>query len=244
MDGSSNDFVEVVRRVLSTRTVAGAAKFFPTVLLERPNGIKSWSSLGTGTSADWALAYYTYQGFMGERTRMNLFGYPGLLRDLSSPPPWVEVEPEDVDGDVEKERAAELRPLVEHAVEYTVDALVSAYRSELDSKAFWMKHNFGQASSPDVLKSSLDSFRELVAFAKVLGLDAYYAIFEAVFSFDEFTIAEGTPDLLIWLPHSDSPCWFFSEVKAPGDSLRQSQKAWLRQHWDLVRGHYLITMLE
>lgn len=244
MDGNSKDFVELVCRSLAMASAKGAVKSLATLSLQRPDGIESWSSTGMGTSADWALRYYTLHGFSGDRTRMNLLGYPGLLRDLSSPPPWITVEPEDCDGDVSEDRASELRPLVEHAQESTVDALVSCYGSELESEAFWMKHNFGRAMSAEAIKSRLDSFRERIVLAKVLGSDAYYAIFDAVFSFDEFTIAEGTPDLLVWLPEPDRSCWFFSEVKAPGDSLRSSQKGWLHHHWELVCGHYVITMLE
>jgi hypothetical protein len=65
-----------------------------------------------------------------------------------------------------------------------------------------------------------------------------------VFDFDELTPAAGVPDLLVWLPKSDPALWFFSEVKGPGDSLRSTQKEWLYQHWEVVAGHFLLTILD
>jgi VRR-NUC domain len=102
--------------------------------------------------------------------------------------------------------------------------------------------------SPDarsaIKEFQLNSFRELVVLAKTLGVETFKNVLEAVFPFDEFTVATGTPDLLIWWPQIDGQSWFFCEVKAPGDYLSAAQKQWLRQHWKLVRGHYLITVLE
>src|SRR5208282_5343292 len=58
----------------------------------------------------WLLA----KGLHAERTRMNMYGYPGIFRELFSPPPWVQVEPEDCNDEITAERAAELAPLYEH----------------------------------------------------------------------------------------------------------------------------------
>jgi len=192
-----------------------------------------------------ALAYYCSQGFFGDRTRARLspHGYPGLLRDLSSPPPWVEVEPDDLGGNISPQRGAELRPLVLIAHEDSEEALVARYRSEDGRHASVLDRIFGHNASVALQELSVDSFRRRVALAKSLGVEAFSAVHEAVFSFDEFTVAEGAPDLLLWLP-GQPPLWFFSEVKARGDSIRASEEGWLHQHWELVRGHYSITVLE
>jgi hypothetical protein len=175
---------------------------------------------------------------------MNLDGYPRLLRDLSNPPPWIEIEMEDVDGDISEERANELRPLVVQAQEHDEQRLITRYRSEQQHRHSVLERLMGRPPASFVTEFGADSFRELLALAKTLGVDSFEAIYEAVFEFDEFTVAAGAPDLLLWLPGHEPSCWFFSEVKAPGDSLRVSQKEWLRRHWDLVCGHYLITVLE
>ena len=244
MDEKQNNVVELIRRSLAASSGAQGVKGVPILLIERPDGLQSWFSTDAGTSADLALAYYYSHGFLADRTRMNLYGYPGLLRTLSNPPPWIEVEPEDVDGGISEDRADELCPLIVHAQEHAVESLVSRYRSEQQHKALVLERFVGLASSSVVTEVGADSFRDLVGLAKVLGVALFEAIYDAVFEFDEFTVAAGAPDLLVWLPGPEPSCWFFSEVKAPGDSLRSSQKGWLHQHWDLVCGHYLITVLE
>jgi len=77
------------------------------------------------------LAFYNSLGFDGDRTHKNLFGYPGLLRELSNPPPWVEVEPEDLNGDLAAERAHELRALILQTQSSRDEELVTLFRDEL-----------------------------------------------------------------------------------------------------------------
>lgn len=248
MNTKSNSFVDSVRRSLAASSSVRSATFVPTVLIERPPTLMSWKS-AKGTSADWALAAFHSHGFRGDRTRNNLFGYPGLLRDLSDPPEWVHVAPEDLLCEMDEDRRSELRPLIVHIQELTEAALIAHHRAERRA-AFVRQQLFeGRYIIIDDVKFETDAFREecfreLIGLGKVLGADLFYDIFDAVFEFDEFTPAEGAPDLLVWLPESEPSCWFFSEVKAPGDYLRDSQKAWLHQYWELVRGHYLITILE
>ena len=98
--------------------------------------------------------------------------------------------------------------------------------------------------SSHIEESRAQSEQERQALANALGSDGLDAVFDAVFDFDEFSVAAGVPDILVWLHTPNESCWFFSEVKAPGDSLRPSQAQWLGQHWALVRGHYLLTLLE
>lgn len=95
---------------------------------------------------------------------------------------------------------------------------------------------------PEVTQLLADIERKHDALRSALGEADLDAVLEAVFDFDEFTPAAGVPDILVW--SVDASCWFFSEVKAPGDSLRPSQTKWLKQHHHLVRGHYVLTILE
>ena len=238
MDAIQNDVVELVRRSLASSATAASIKSFPTFLVQKPRGLDGI------IAADVALGYFCSQGFSGDRARarLSLQGYPGLLRDLSNPPPWVHVEPEDVEGEISPERAQELCPLVQLAQEESEEILVSRYCT-YDGRASVFDCIPGQTTFGVVHEFSVHCFRQRVTLARSLGVEVFSAIYEAVFSFDEFTVAEGAPDLLLWLPREPT-FWFFSEVKASGDSLRASQKAWLRQHWELVRGHYCITALE
>ncbi len=184
------------------------------------------------------------QGFESDRTRMNLNGYPGMLRDLNSPPPWVEVEPDDVDEPLSKQRLHELRPLIRWANETSEDNLILAWNAMRQEQGRAASIVLGQSCSITNSTYGEEAFRQLLTLAKSVGSETFGAIFNAVFDFDEFTPAAGAPDLLVWLPRSEPALWFFSEVKGPGDSLRDSQKQWLHQHWNTVRGHYLLTILD
>lgn len=241
MEERPNSMVAAIRNALSTCAQEGVATCFPTILL-RGTGLES-----KGTkypSAEVALAYYAMQGFESDRTRMNLNGYPGMLRDLNSPPPWVEVEPDDVDEPLSKQRLHELRPLIRWANETSEDNLILAWNAMRQEQGRAASIVLGQSCSITNSTYGEEAFRQLLTLAKSVGSETFGAIFNAVFDFDEFTPAAGAPDLLVWLPRSEPALWFFSEVKGPGDSLRDSQKQWLHQHWNTVRGHYLLTILD
>lgn len=235
------DLVEMIHHSLAASSAADSLTCLPAFLIQCP-----YKQADLGTAADWALTYYSSIGLYGDRTRMNLWGYPGLLRDLSAPPPWVEVKPEDVDGDISHERALELRSLIMYAQEHSEEELVARYQASVEHKASVLQPFLG--ISPDansiIIDFEADSFRQVISLAKSLGVETFEAIYEAVFDFDEFSVASGTPDIFLWLSGQGQSLWFFSEVKAPGDSLRNSQKAWLHEHWKLVCGHYALTILE
>jgi len=191
------------------------------------------------------LAFYSSLGLDGDRTRKNLFGYPGLLRDLSNPPPWVQVEPEDIDGDLDAERARELRSLILHTQSSSDEELLALFRAELESMNSPLSRFAGLPSiSPVAVDNRIECFRELLSLARALSSDGFEAIYNAVFDFDEFEVKSGAPDLLLWLPDKTPPLWFFSEIKAPGDYLGTGQKGWLHDHWETLRGHYCLTVLE
>jgi len=241
MNESMTNVVGIIRRSLSVSARAGVATCLPTLLL-RGNG--PYQVTGQYTSADAALAYYCSQRFDANRTRMDTFGYPGMLRDLNSPPPWVEIEPDDVDGAVCQKRLHELRPLVEHAQDVSEETLVAQWKAMRDERCRSAKFVLGETSPTPMMAFAEASFRQLLSLAKVLGTEKFEVVWRAVFDFDEFTPAAGVPDLLVWLPKSDPALWFFSEVKGPRDSLRATQKEWLYQHWGVVAGHFLLTILD
>jgi hypothetical protein len=241
MTQHQNDLISAIRRSLSESKQQEVATIFPTVLLQRP-GLRKIKE--KEPSADQALAYYCLNGFDGNRTRMNTFGYPGLLRDLNSPPPWVEVEPEDIDEQVSQERLRELRPLIEYAHDTSEEALVAEWKAVREEHNRMAKLFLNEEPQTPMTAFAEESFRQILILAKALGIENFTPIFEAVFDFDDFTPAAGAPDLLVWLPKIDPALWFFSEVKGPGDSLRVTQKEWLHKHWNVVAGHFLLTILD
>lgn len=92
------------------------------------------------------------------------------------------------------------------------------------------------------LQNVIDEERR--ALEQAIGVDQVVGLAAAVHASDGATVAEGAPDLLVWFHRPPVSLWFFSEVLAPGDSLRHAQQAWLHRHRELVRGHFLITILE
>src|SRR5262245_15904100 len=106
-DHGNAGIVDAVRSALHVSRDSESV-IFPTLLIRRPPGLATWASAGSRTSADLALGYFGTGGFEGDRTRLNTYGYPGLLRELGSPPPWVEIDPEDVEGMISAERQSEL----------------------------------------------------------------------------------------------------------------------------------------
>jgi hypothetical protein len=243
MQHDAKALIEFLRTSLSVSFRCGSAASVPTLLLDRPGGLTSWRKVSGAVSADFALSYYLLVGFDGERTRMNTYGYPGLLRDLVAPPPWTQFEIDEVDEAISEERAQELGSLIYDAGEQDEASLLETYRSHLRGEAFERGHFLGDEVLSVVHDASLESFRRLVRLARTLGPQSFETIYEAIFPGDQFEVEPGAPDLFVWLPGDTSSLWFFSEVKAPGDYLSAAQKDWLVGHWSMTRGHYLITML-
>lgn len=225
----------------------------PTLLVDLPASLTSWKGC---PAADWALAYFKLNGFEGDRVRMNCSGYPGLLRELDAPPPWAELEAEECIGEVSPEREIALRPLIVQAHDIGVESLVhehESWREESRRRRRFLRAIYeGAETIAEIAENPAEQAMEAFvteAFATLLNLAAsltgmqFEACCNAVFDFDEFSVAPGAPDLLVWLPRAEPPCWFFSEVKAPGDYMSLAQEDWLRNHWELVRGHYLLTKL-
>lgn len=193
--------------------------------------------------ADLAIRYFLRLGLRCDRTRQDLNGYPGLFRDLNAPPPWTDVTPEDTEGRVSMEREAELRPLYIQANETDPQLLVEEYRKHIEYQRTTLeKAGWGILTPPAMTHLSVELFREKLELARCLGVSRFETIFDCVFEpFDEFRVMPGVPDLLVW---SDSnQLWFFAEVKGPRDSLRDTQNAWIRAYWEIIRGRFALVLL-
>ena len=240
----THTLVSLVRNILGMSLDCDGASSLPTLLIGRAGH----SKLSGFPAAEKAMAYFNVAGFDCDRTKMNLYGYPGLLRDLSSPPPWVHVEMEDVVSEVSSERRTELRQLFDyiHDTDTTqIDNLfLTGRKNQLTAIFRNEKPLLSQDTSLLVEAEAYTSFARLARLGELITPAQFAGIYDAVFPFDEFLLSPGIPDLLVWLPKSSPSCWFFAEVKAHGDYLSQSQKAWLRNNWDVVRGHYLLALLE
>jgi hypothetical protein len=112
---------KLVRQALVESGRTQSAFVFPTVLATWPE--EALKRRAGATLADAAIAYLTQCGFRSDRTRQNLHGYPGLIRELNEPPPWVEVNFEDVEGSICAARHEELRPLYLQAIEESEHSL-------------------------------------------------------------------------------------------------------------------------
>jgi VRR-NUC domain len=238
---------EIVRQCLSSCFRASGPICVPMLLIERTANSER---IGIGTAADRALDYFSTDGFVGDRSRANGYGYGGLLRELQSPPPWVTVEMEDCEEQVSAERNLELRALAEQIQNLTDEELLERFRGHKAELSKVLPEYVRTDLNFLKMKGELeqDSFRNLVGLARTLGSDLALALYRAVFHevdgiYEDEIVTAGAPDLLIWLPDGASGFWFFSEVKAPGDCLRPSQIAWLKHNWDVVGGHYLVSIL-
>lgn len=232
------------------------ALIFPTVLARWPRA--ALERVKSVTHADTAITYLARFGFEAERTRMNLYGYPGLFRELNEPPPWIEVSPEDCDNSVSPHRRAELEPLYIQAITRSDAELESDFEQHQIAKenawawmgttelGFRQKLMAGVSSNSNDLEPyrrqmSLEAFRSKVRLARCLGRRDFEAVYDAIFDFDEFTPAAGAPDLFAWQP--DQEMWFFAELKAPGDSLRQTQAEWVSSNWGRIKGRFVILQI-
>jgi hypothetical protein len=204
---------------------------------------------GGASAADVAAGFFECFGFRADRTTMNLYGYPGLLRDLTGPPPWVEIEPEDCDGRADADRLDDLRPLYRHANDFQISELSRRYKQYLDERLRFLDQIDLHGELLPLVRHtvndvSIAQFEDLLALARCIGAEAFENVAEAVFEYDEFPPFPGAPDLLVWLPDPNDGLWFFAEVKAPNDSLRKSQRDWLRTHWERIRGRFVQVSLE
>lgn len=201
--------------------------------------------------AELVCEWLKYLGFNADRTRANLHGYPGLFRELSNPPPWVDVQPEDCDGPVSRVRAKELRPLYKQITGHT--DLVKRFRLNMEQRDREMElfYEIGGRSRSDLPRDAvaqvsefvINDFQNLINLGQLLGAGQFEKLFEAVFDFDEFDPANGTPDLFVWDTDDDAPTWFFAEVKGPRDHLGPNQYRWIGENWELIKGRIVLLSI-
>jgi len=220
----------------------------PTLLVRQP-----WIQPYTRDNppiAQAVLDWLVHKGLQGDRTRMNLAGYPGVFRKLLVPPPWVEVEPEDCEGEVTPERAADLLPAYEQLI--SDPSAAAKLKRHLSARRNALSRFLPPGSS--LALELLDELQgkeleRLIRLAQILGPETTQQLPEAVFEddpeygFDDMTTSIGAPDLFMWTPSSLAPFWFFAEVKGPSDHLRASQAGWLASHWGMVRGHFVLILV-
>jgi VRR-NUC domain len=237
------EFKEAVQRSLAASFSTIGAKCFPMIQIDDPRYHRRTAKM----AADAALCYYRAHGFAGDRSlAASPNGYAAILRALLEPPPWVEVQMEDSVGDISAERSIQLRPLVQQVQDGSNDeVLLDRFREHRKKNAAYLQ-KLGVDSSP--LEGLLETeFREKVALARLLGVDVANSLHDAVFDqydgYQDIILSAGAPDLLVWLPNAETGFWFLSEVKAPGDYLSETQRAWLNENWHFVQGHYSVTEL-
>ncbi|UCE60387.1 MAG: VRR-NUC domain-containing protein [Phycisphaerales bacterium] len=211
--------------------------------------------LGRGKTipiAELACSWFEHLGFRADRTRQNLEGYPGLFRELLHPPPWVTVEPEDSQGAISPKRAEELRPLYTYA-DTPEDAirLYETHRAEeRESRRLLAKAVTKHATvlpvpgdlPAEAERVLVEDLKGKLQLARTLGISTFERVTEAVFGFDEFTPADGAPDLFVWDPSGPST-WFFAEVKGPKDRLRKTQYEWITSNWTYIEGHMMLVSI-
>lgn len=244
--------ISMIRNALAMSANIDQMYVVPQILIDVPR----LTAINNLVSADIALGFLSNYGVRGGRVRMNLRGYPGILRELAQPPPWIKLEPEDCLGSISEERKQELQSLVYWVDRYGHQHLRDEHErwlDELERASIWDAVIFEDTDfayrAPsrrcDRLRDSRrESFDDLLTLARLFGSEVFDCLFEAVFSYDEFTVAPGVPDLLIWVPHETAPLWLLAEVKAHGDYMSHEQKAWLCDHWNRIRGHYAIIAID
>ena len=260
------EILQLIHNVFATSCNIGGIVALPNLLIPGQwleeaakayeDFVRRTSSVGANRKISVPMAelvrmWFVHLGFRADRTRMNLYGYPGLFRELLHPPPWVEVEPEDFDGPLSSERADELKPLY-LSVEQHAD-LLECYREYLREEqahlwlplAEYLRKNGKEQLLPPNLQSQveeveLEDFAEKVLLARTLGSSTIEDLVEAIFDYDEFELAVGAPDLFVWDPESTPPVWFFGEVKGPRDHLQPTQYEWIQRNWDKIKGRVVL----
>jgi hypothetical protein len=244
------DAREFIQQSLSTGAAIDGAKIFPSLLIDSSHKETSLCP------ADQALEYYQSKGFFGARSTRNEHGYGKVIRSLNSAPPWVESISMEEMNEITDERNFQLRPLARYVQETSDEAALERFLQYL-SKRYETLHRLLEQSGSPVFDASLlgqlrtnefDDFKNLIALARQLGPTLAYDLEQILlYEFGDdssgFLVGTGAPDLLLWTQNGENEFWFFSEVKAPGDYLSATQKSWLARHWEVVQGHFLLTIL-
>lgn len=135
------------------------------------------------------MAWFSLKGFGCERTRKNLYGYPGLFRELLGGPPWAEIEQEDCEGVLSPERAAEVESLYRQIA--TRKNILSTFENHLYEKdresELWQRElDLVRRLIPAEIRTEMraakvDDFRRLVRIGEIIAPVVMERLFEAVF---------------------------------------------------------------
>lgn len=243
----SNHLIQCFRKFLETSCHINATTLFPSILIIVPENELNVTQLHGVTMADLGVDYFLRLGLRCDRTRQNLYGYPGLFRELVAPPPWVEVTLEDIEGPLPAEREAELCPLYIQANQTNPNILVEKYREHLECKWTMCGLSKSKAVTRAMTHLSPELFREKLELARCLGIEQFETLFDCVFPYyaaerDDLTVAPGVPDLFVW--SELHRLWFFAEVKGPRDTLRKSQVHWIRTCWKKIKGRFVLVLIQ
>jgi hypothetical protein len=186
-------------------------------------------------------------GMRSERVRMDGEGMLALFRRMMHPAPWVTVQPDDCDGQLSDERSKELTPL--YLLNGSEDSLIRQFEDFHRERQLQLQ--FLHDPVPEILAQVerispmvLEAFISELRLARALGPETFEKLCDLIFNLaDEFRASPGVPDLFIWDSDQHPLEWFFAEVKGPGDSLRGSQAAWLRDAWRSIEGHFALIMV-
>ncbi len=240
---------------IATRLVgtSGGLITFPTIMLplDRYSAaasacrIQSGKRIKAAPTAEVVRIILGGLGFCAERTRKDAGGYVKLFRELLKPAPWVETEPNDLEDDISLDRSEELTPLYlrKDTESSLIEQYKQAYFESLQGKMPLGDESVTSETETTTFEWVLDDFVHRVRLARAMGPATVEKVCEAIFDYDEFSWAPGTPDLFVWDPDRHPVEWFFAEVKGPKDHLQASQVAWLRCHWNDIEGRFVVIAL-
>jgi len=253
---NKKEILNIINSALSGSTKKKDICTFPVLLIPiKETYWKCVENIGK-RSEETAIFFFKKIGFNGDRTKINIGGYPeggypGIFRELYYPPEWVpKFESDEIDIPLSQKRERELRPLFYHVKELGVQRAKKIYR---DYKSNLLKEFFNLLKQPyshiyqQILDLEIETFSIILDLAHCLTENEFEDLIDALFldpisGFDEFTLQPGAPDIFIF--DSESLFWFFAEIKGPNDYLRQSQKNWIRENWERIRGRFLLVELD
>lgn len=216
-----------IRHSLATSCSTSSSKIFPCVLAKTNRSVRS------SLAADTALDFYKGNGFDGERSYVGTQGYATILNKLLSEPPWIAPDFGDVSGP----------RLIDEILDKSDEELLALHHAYYREMFDVVQENELHLVM-DIMQAQ---FRSIVQLGRLLGTklnDLHDALFYSFDGLPEITLMPGAPDLLLWFPDAANGFWLFTEVKAPGDYLSSTQRGWLEHNWELLEGHFLITLLD
>lgn len=117
----SPGLVQLLTHVLQSVQQTEEITVVPNFLIPRrvlPSQLETESLFGSKRIEDQVLAWFRKNHFEGDRAKMNLHGYRGLLYELREIPPWVEdITMDEFFGEASEEGEREFRPLYTYCLE-------------------------------------------------------------------------------------------------------------------------------